>query len=663
MKSISSTILLLCLLYTSGFAQDDFKLFAGNTATGSIQLKWMSKAITPDMQYDLYRKTEGGNWTKLNTGPIKAARPLTETEVKALGENARNQATAIMYSRAIEQMKTKPAERDFIYGGLLIQALVNNELAEAMGIYYNDKTAVAGIAYKYKVTLAAGKDLAESNSIKAQPYLKAEAPIGFAVNAKDKGVEMKWKYDNNYPLYKIARATKQGGTADTVLYSLPSTENIQKSAEGKYFYNDGDNALKAGTTYYYKISGLDVFGNETKLSTEQSATLKDISGPFAATGLKVVMHNDKYALLTWYKSPSPDCKGYSIYRSEKEDGGFIKINSNTLTRTDTFYIDMTPKEGVRYYYYIDAEDLNGNKTPTVKVIFQLSDGTPPAVPTGLTAKADTGKIYLSWNANKDADLQGYFIFRALTTDESNFNLLNKTPLKQTSYLDTLPKQSGNPFIYKICAVDNSFNRSETSPVISIKMPDVVPPSAPVLTSAEFKSPVTLLEWNAPIDADLAGYNIYRQAKDTGDSYLKPVKVNSTLVKPNINTYSDKILESKIFQYYVVAVDSAGNNSETSNVRLVSVGGETAPVKPENLKAGYDAQKKAVTLKWTIADFMVYKIYRKSGEGSFLPITSVGSGDTYSDVKLEANTPYVYKVRAISPDGEFIDSDEVTVTSK
>jgi hypothetical protein len=663
MKLKFTTIILFCLLYISASAQQEFKIFTGNTAPGTNQVKWMSKAIQPDMQFDVYRKTDGGTWAKLNTAPIKAAAPLTFEQIKALGEKPDGKSNILLYTKAMNEMKAKPKEKDFMYAGLLLQALYNNELAELMGIYYNDKTAVAGTIYKYKVALAGGKDLAESSSIKTQPYIKAEAPAGFAVNAKDKAIEIKWKYDSNFPLYRIARTTKQGGAADTVLYAFPSVEEIQKATEGKYFFTDEDKALKNGTTYYYKISGLDVFGNETKISSEMTATPKDLTGPYSVTGLKAVLHNDKYALLTWYKSPSPDCKGYVIYRSEKENEGFVKINTNVLTRTDTSFIDMTSKEGVRYYYYLDAEDLNGNKTATPTVVFQVSDGTPPAVPSGLTAKADTGKIYLSWNANKEADLQGYFIFRALTSDETNFNLLNKAPLKATAFLDTLPKQAGNPFIYKICAVDNSYNRSETTPVISIKMPDVVPPSSPLLIKAEFKSPNTVLQWRAPIDEDLAGFNVYRHAKDTGDSYLPAVKVNATLIRFDQTTYTDKVTSAKTFDYYVVAVDSAGNNSEKSNTRAISVSGEVEVVKPQALKATYDEAKKAVQIKWQVADFMSYKIYRKTDEGNFLPISTIGNEDAFTDSKLEANTGYVYKVRAISPGGEFSDSDEVTVTTK
>ncbi|MFI4963399.1 MAG: fibronectin type III domain-containing protein, partial [Legionellales bacterium] len=356
--------------------------------------------------------------------------------------------------------------------------------------------------------------------------------------------------------------------------------------------------------------------------------------------------------------------GYSVFRSLKEKEGFSKVSNSPLGRNDTSFVDMDIKEAVIYFYYVEVEGANANKTPSLKVKFELPDMTAPAVPTGLTAKSDTGKIFLSWNANKEPDLLGYFIFRALKNEPGNFNLLNKYPFKQTSYQDTLPKQASNPFIYKICAVDKSYNRSATTAVISVRMPDIVPPSAPQLLRVEDKSGVVTLEWRKPIDKDVAGYEVFRKdLMDTGYSYYPTLKLTSVMLAPTQLTYTDKITQRKNSAYYVAAIDSSGNRSRSSNIITVIVGAGATPVAAQGVKASYDNVKKVVSLSWQTKDFMKYEVYRKKGSEAFYPINSIGTAPEFKDEKVETGKTYAYKLRAFAPAGDFADSDEVTVSTK
>jgi Domain of unknown function (DUF4082)/Bacterial Ig-like domain/Bacterial Ig domain len=95
-----------------------------------------------------------------------------------------------------------------------------------------------------------------------------------------------------------------------------------------------------------------------------------------------------------------------------------------------------------------------------------ADPTPPAVPTGITATATTSGAAVSWNANTDTDLAGYYIYRGASV-AGQYTRLNLDLLSGPSYEDTLAP-SGTSF-YAVSAVDATGNESGRSGVVSVSM--------------------------------------------------------------------------------------------------------------------------------------------------------------------------------------------------
>ena len=67
--------------------------------------------------------------------------------------------------------------------------------------------------------------------------------------------------------------------------------------------------------------------------------------------------------LSWAQNDYETLAGYNIYRSEKEDSGFKKINLSVVT--DTSYTDADVKPGVTYYYYFKVVNTDGNEENSV----------------------------------------------------------------------------------------------------------------------------------------------------------------------------------------------------------------------------------------------------------------------------------------------------------
>jgi fibronectin type 3 domain-containing protein len=79
----------------------------------------------------------------------------------------------------------------------------------------------------------------------------------------------------------------------------------------------------------------------------------DIYPPSVPVGLAVSAEHGVINLY-WFPNSESDLGGYRIYRSEKEDEDFHVIG--TVGGTESTFVDITAKAGVKYYYAISAVD-------------------------------------------------------------------------------------------------------------------------------------------------------------------------------------------------------------------------------------------------------------------------------------------------------------------
>ena len=56
--------------------------------------------------------------------------------------------------------------------------------------------------------------------------------------------------------------------------------------------------------------------------------------------------------------------GYNLYRSMSEDGAYTRINSSTINKTITEYVDTDVTPGVPHYYYFTVVSDGGESDPS-----------------------------------------------------------------------------------------------------------------------------------------------------------------------------------------------------------------------------------------------------------------------------------------------------------
>ena len=117
---------------------------------------------------------------------------------------------------------------------------------------------------------------------------------------------------------------------------------------------------------------------------------------------------------------------------------------------------------------ISGDWQNVNMLPAMEA-FDSPDAIPPAAPTGLTADLNGINVELDWDDNSEDDLDGYNVYRSLTSGGS-YEKLNDTVLSNSSYSDETVI-GGETYYYVVTAVDTSSNESGYSNEESAAVPD------------------------------------------------------------------------------------------------------------------------------------------------------------------------------------------------
>jgi fibronectin type 3 domain-containing protein len=86
--------------------------------------------------------------------------------------------------------------------------------------------------------------------------------------------------------------------------------------------------------------------------------------------------------------------------------------------------------------------------------------TPPETPLGLTVVPGVGRIFLTWNENKERDLDGYHVYRSEKSGKDYVRLTDKV-LNRTTYSDETVKPRIT-YYYTVTSVDKYGNESKPS---------------------------------------------------------------------------------------------------------------------------------------------------------------------------------------------------------
>ena len=258
--------------------------------------------------------------------------------------------------------------------------------------------------------------------------------------------------------------------------------------------------LDAATTYFYKVSSLDLSSNgptESAILTFSTDAEQDLTAP--AISNVVVTAADSSAIVTWDTDELGDSFvefGTDVNLLDVNIGDTKDVTEHEITLTN-----LLP--GTTYFYKVGSVDRASNQADsTFSVGFATlseADTQAPAAPANLAGTAGSSQIILNWDANTEADLAGYNVFRR-TGSDAFAEIASR--VEQSSYTD-LGLVNGTAYDYQITAIDraSSPNQSDPSSTVTVTPTALAAPSAPAQlsrTGDNFLRPILVFDNSMPV---------------------------------------------------------------------------------------------------------------------------------------------------------------------
>ncbi len=361
-----------------------------------------------------------------------------------------------------------------------------------------------------------------------------------------------------------------------VRFGTSATDKEERSGSNALNHKLVLSNLQPGTTYRYVVASTDAVGNGATQSAKATFTTDrevDLAAPRITGQPSVIYKSDKIATIQW--STDEDAKGVVEF-GPTAALGFIRELPSTGQRHEIALANLSPS--TTYFYKIFSTDLNNNG-PTESAVLQfttdaLADLASPIVSGIRTAAADSTAI-VRWDSDELADSFVEFGADSLLLDlkigdgkdvlEHELTLTNLTP--------------GQRYYYRVGSTDRANNPPTESAVFSFvtaTQADTLAPSVPFALRATPGARQVLLAWDAALELDLNGFNLYRSAG--GDFELLASGLQKT-------TFTDSnVKNDSTYSYYVTAVDrqTPPNESAASALVLVVPTTSAAPSPPSEL---------------------------------------------------------------------------------
>ena len=157
------------------------------------------------------------------------------------------------------------------------------------------------------------------------------------------------------------------------VYTLKTTiEN------GNQYFNI-ENARAADDHFMRLYETLGRFGFEIDTTTAQAMIMQ---GEATETGVK----------LTWQQDDFDTLLGYNVYRSDKEDGLYTRLNDYVLAADENEFFDSTVEPGKLYYYNFTVVKTDMQEsTPSGKIVIRAMDTMAPNIYHSPVRTAYTGQ--------------------------------------------------------------------------------------------------------------------------------------------------------------------------------------------------------------------------------------------------------------------------------
>jgi len=209
------------------------------------------------------------------------------------------------------------------------------------------------------------------------------------------------------------------------------------------------------------------------------------------------------------------------------------------------------------YFAVKTQGKEGDPSDFSNIV-SLVPKAPPKAPERVVVTARADGVQVEWSAVEGATA-GYNVYRRDASTRTSGQPLFQASATDLKYLDATA-QFGQSYIYSVTAVTQREPLLE-SPITTereVRYQDRFAPDAPKELVALAEPQQIRLVWRASDATDVAGYLVFRR---TGEGAFEKITPQPVPTPGHIDTH---VVAGQAYGYRVVAVDSAGNESDPSS---------------------------------------------------------------------------------------------------
>lgn len=572
-------------------------------------------------------------------------KPYDKNDTNWIALIKKKQEAAFLYNILYKQENN--ADMNMAYGLAMLSCDFDIELAKAAGLFYIDENLPEG-KYAYMVLPTENKP---NKKIKPAIVIVNSAINdqlqnidSLKIQTRKKEVKLVWsvvQLKSDYTGYFIERS--EDGKNFLQLNKKPHIQIQTQYEKNKKDISFNDTITEYGKIYYYRVRGLGFFGVVGNYSNIVKSKLIKPLDVFPQADSTHLLY-DSVLQVNWHMPKNfnlNELKGFDIYRAEKNDGAYKKLNKNPLSKGTTSFIDYFPNQS--NFYKVLAYSTSGDSAYSHPLMGLIPDIHPPKTPIGLKGKVDTtGIVVLTWLPNKEEDLKGYRFFRNNAMDEELVEI-TKVFLTDTIYRDTITLETLTEEVYySITAVDMVYNNSPYASPVKLKRPDKIKPVPAQFIEVTHSDTTITTKWICSTSKDAERYELWRSIKNSTFEKIKEWKVTDSLIQ-----FTETHLEyGMYYQYQLKVIDDDGNVSITNSAAHYFDARIRKPIKLINYNV--NLEKKNITITWEYPEkelysFVIYKA--KKGEPLKIIKTVKGNVFTFEDAKLNIGNQYEYRIKA------------------
>ena len=450
-----------------------------------------------------------------------------------------------------------------------------------------------------------------------------------------------------------------------------------------------DRDVEPGAVYEYTISYAGDKSIFTCQDVSQIVRINAATARHSIGSIEVKPVDASRVAVSW---PPSDYSGFFIERSlrgdKADDTLWHKLNDSPIVKLDALATAMYAVLGVSRENVVFIDSLQAGQTAVYRVrgydlfadcspwgetkAYTMPEGHALKAPLLVKATpADSGRCCIEWQLPADETYHGFAVAYAKNGDDVWTNVSGKLARDVTTFVDSTAGKRGVGY-YRVYAFDSTgrLSFSNLLPGITVDSLSPAAPAAPRAVASLVKTDrdglhvntgraAVKISWNKlnkKNAEDLWGYRVFSSDKRDG-AYGE--------VSPSIlaaNSFTDTVNvegETAVAYYYVVSVDSRGNNSQPSDTIQVALPDIIKPL-PCEWKSTTSADNKT-SIKWHRSkspDVVKYNIYSQTpGSGNRQWLTTIDS-TTYGEspyvtyrVALAAQLfPVEYSIEAVDASG-------------